>query len=74
MSEYAIWVDWSEQNEKWDNIGRSILDERCQHKTQDHGENKETNLRYSGYCDECDISEDSGNPMIKHPQVKTCGI
>lgn len=61
---YAISQDMEEvyQNpDKWENKGRQILESSCKHKTQDK---EETNLRYSGYCDECGISEDSAIPMM----------
>jgi len=68
---YAIHQNMEEvwQNpDKWINHGRNILEDNCKHKTQDKGskENRETNVRYSGYCDECDVSEDSARPMMNY--------
>lgn len=74
---YSIDVDWSNYLEDgWENIGRSILEESCTHKTQDQNskeEYKETNVKYSGYCEECEISEDDAQPMINYayPLVTT---
>jgi len=63
---YSIDVDWSDYLEKgWENIGRSILEESCNHKTQE-GCGDETNARYSGYCEKCEISEDDCSPMMNY--------
>ena len=62
-------IDWSTalSNGEWDNIGRSLIEENCKHKTQDKdNKNRETNIRYSGYCDKCGISEDSAIPMMNY--------
>ena len=68
---FAISIDWSEEwknhLEKWTNHGRDALENGCKHKTQDEDEdkdNRETNVRYSGWCEECGISEDSAIPMM----------
>jgi len=67
MGEFSISVDWSDYYSKgWENVGRSILEESCTHKTQDKSEEPETNVRYSGYCSECDISEDDAEPMMNY--------
>jgi hypothetical protein len=68
---YAINIDWQEEFktnfEKWENKGRHLLEDNCKHKTQDKStNNKETNVRYSGYCEECSISEDSCQPMMNY--------
>jgi hypothetical protein len=66
---YSIDVDWSEDFEDWENNGRQILDDNCNHKTQDKDsskENRETNLRYSGHCEECYVSEDACQPMMNY--------
>lgn len=60
LSEY---VDWSIYDEKWINHGRRVAEEACTHHTQEV--NKESsNIQYSGWCDECGISEDSETPMM----------
>jgi hypothetical protein len=62
---YAIRIEWMEElkTEKWINHGRDVAEESCKHKDQDP-EKQETNMRYSGYCEECDIMESSCYPMI----------
>jgi hypothetical protein len=56
------WHDEFQKNyEKWDNCGRRAIEENCNHKTQS---SSDTNMRYSGYCDECGHGEDSGEPMM----------
>ena len=54
-STYAIMISWmdefKEHPDKWINHWRNILEENCNHKTQDKDseeDNKETNVRYSG--------------------------
>lgn len=63
----AISVDWREEFErnpdKWENVGRSVIVEACTHKTQDKNE---TNMRYSGWCEECGFYEDSAEPMMNY--------
>lgn len=62
-TEYSIDVDdW--QNEKWNQLGRSIIEESCTHKTEESGD--ETSMRYAGYCEECEFHEDSGYPMMNY--------
>lgn len=69
---FSIFIDWQEELNncgKWENHGRRIVEENCHHKTQDNDRDsnaRETNVRYSGYCDECDISEDSCQPMMNY--------
>jgi len=65
---YSIYQDmeevWKNPN-KWVNHGRLVLENSCKHRTQD--ESKEnTNTEYSGYCDECNIFEDSANPVMNY--------
>jgi len=54
-------IDWHEEFEKdyskWGNIGRNTLIESC--KCKDGVEEK-------GWCDKCDISEDSAEPMMNY--------
>lgn len=54
---YAISHDWSEYKENWVNHGRSVLINSCKHKD---------GADYKGYCDKCDISEDSAEPMMNY--------
>ena len=63
---YSINVDWSNSLEDgWENLGRQILVDSCEHKTQEGcGEN--TNMEYSGYCEECKISESDSQPMMNY--------
>lgn len=62
---FSIRVDWMSElrdnYEKWENVGRQMIEEHCEHKTQDKDE---TNMRYSGWCEECGFSEDSAMPMM----------
>ena len=62
---YAIKIDWQEEwkiPDKWDNVGRRLLEDNCKHKDQDNG--KETNMRYAGYCEKCEVGEDTSTPMM----------
>ena len=57
---YAIFQDMQEVNEspdKWINHGRRVLEEKCAHKE---------GVNYSGYCEKCDISEDSAIPIMNY--------
>lgn len=57
MGTYAINVDWSKYyDEDWDNVGRSILHSSCNHKQ----------LENENWCEKCDISEDSCEPMMNY--------
>ena len=53
----SINVDWSEQDEKWENTGRNLMESNCEH---------EDGVRHSGYCEKCDINEDSCYPMMNY--------
>ena len=70
MSYYSIDFNWSEELgenlDNWENLGRDILNENCTHKTQDGSKEKDTNLIYSGWCDECDVSIDSCEPIMNY--------
>ena len=68
---FSINFDWSEELngenfDKWENLGRQFAEESCTHKTQDNGSDKETNMRYSGWCEECGYYEDSCKPMMNY--------
>ena len=70
---YAIFQDMTEiynNPEKWINHGRNALIENCKHfsqGTEEENENREdTNMQYSEHCEECDISEDSGIPIMNY--------
>jgi len=72
---FAISIDWSEEwkhPEKWTNHGRNALEEGCKHKTQDTDPDGETNVRYSGYCEECGVGEDSAIPMMNFVYPLEC--
>ena len=79
MGNYSIYINWMEEFKnnpnKWENIGRQTAEENCTHKTQDkdsNKENRETNLRYSGWCEECDIYKDSCEPMMNYAFSLIC--
>ncbi len=63
MGEFSIMVDWQEEYknpDKWQNHGRRVLEENCEHKDHD----SENNVRYQRWCEACGVSEDSGEPMM----------
>jgi hypothetical protein len=71
--EMAHFLDWhdefSRHPDKWLNHGRRVAQESCMHKTQDKDgdkDNRETNMRYSGYCEQCGFSEDDCEPMMNY--------
>lgn len=49
------------QNEKWECIGRRVLEKQCNHFDHDDSMN---NVEYQGWCEKCEIYEDDGYPMI----------
>lgn len=64
MSEYAMDVDWSNYYEEdWTNEGRRVLEGSCTHHTKDKDN---TDVEYSNYCEECEISEDDCQPMMNY--------
>ena len=71
---FSINFDWSEELkgdnwEKWENLGRQYAEKSCTHQTQDKDsdlKNRETNMRYSGWCEECGYYEDSCQPMMNY--------
>jgi hypothetical protein len=74
-TEYSISIDWGEEREsdryfdKWTNHGRDVAVNSCTHVKNDKDsgvKNRETNMRYGGYCDDCDFSEDSCEPMMNY--------
>lgn len=66
--EISHFIDWHDEfrqhPDRWLNHGRRIAEESCTHKTQDSG--SETNMRYSGWCEECGFYEDSCEPMMNY--------
>lgn len=79
MRYYSVNFDWSKELkdnfENWKNLGRRSLEENCNHKTQDKNSsenNTETNIRYSGYCEECEVSEDDCQPMMSYAYPLVC--
>ena len=55
---FSIHVDWSGNLEgKWDNIGRSLIEQNCKHKG---------GMQYSGFCEKCEQYEDSCHPMMNY--------
>jgi len=66
MAHFIDWHDEFRQHpERWLNHGRWVAENSCKHKTQDK-DNRETNIRYSGYCEECGFSEDDCQPMMNY--------
>lgn len=64
--ETAIYFNWSDNynsetgEEKYKNLGREVLVKSCK-----HDDKKGCNLvENSGYCEKCDISEDTAMPMM----------
>jgi len=74
MVNYAIDVDWSNYYDSgWENVGRDILRNSCSHydadesnKKEEDNDNKTSNVDYQDYCEECEISEDSCEPMMNY--------
>lgn len=69
----ARFIDWHNEfrqhPDRWLNHGRWVAENNCKHKTQDNGsheDNRETNMRSSGYCEECGFSEDDCQPMMNY--------
>jgi len=59
---FAINIDWSEElgSGKWTNRGRYALEQNCKHRKG------KSQIEYSGYCDKCDVHEDSAEPMMNY--------
>ncbi len=74
----AHFIDWYDQlrehPDRWGNHGRRVAEESCKHKTQDKDKHcsRETNMRYSGYCDKCGFSEDDCEPMMNYGYPLCC--
>ena len=71
--EMAHFIDWHDEfrqhPERWVNHGRQAAEDSCRHKSQDKDsniDNRETNMRYSGYCQQCGFSEDDCEPMMNY--------
>lgn len=64
--EFVHRIDWSEElnSDRWTNHGRNILEDSCKHKDRDTGKDRETNIRYGGYCNKCGVGEDGAQPMM----------
>lgn len=62
-------IDWHEEfrqhPDRWLNHGRRVAEQGCKHYSQDNG-SRETNMLYSGWCEECGFSEDSCEPMMNY--------
>jgi hypothetical protein len=54
---YSINVDWSNYHEKWENTGRSLIEQNCKH---------EDGVQYNGYCEKCEVYEDDCEPMMNY--------
>ncbi len=65
-------MDWREEltkSDKWENVGRIALEEHCTHFYQEGTqeeleEREETDMLFSGHCDLCDRTEESGLPLM----------
>lgn len=57
---FSIDIDWTKGG--YVNMGRSALERLCTHKDND----QENNIIYQGYCDACDVSEDTADPMMSY--------
>ena len=70
MAHFIDWYDeFREHPDRWINHGRRIAEDSCKHKTQDKDGNKnnrETNMRYGGYCEKCGFGEDDCEPMMNY--------
>ena len=75
-TEYSVNIDWySEFREhpgRWTNHGRNALRASCNHYDADASngdkpeDSKTSNVDYRDYCERCDISEDSCEPMMNY--------
>ena len=69
MTHFIDWHDEFRQHpDRWLNHGRRVAEYSCKHKTQnkDSEDRRETNMLYSGWCEECDFYEDSCEPMMNY--------
>lgn len=69
MTHFIDWHDeYKEHPDRWLNHGRRIAEYSCSHKTQDKDseDSQETNMLYSGWCEECGFYEDSCEPMMNY--------
>lgn len=68
-TEYSKNVDWMNEGEYFENLGRSLLENSCNHTDEDKNtkkEDRETNVRYAGYCSQCGVNEDTCEPMMTY--------
>ena len=70
---YSIDIDWREEfNEncdKWINHTEQILRTKCNHTHESYkksDEDKCSNMEYQNWCEECDVYEDSCEPMMNY--------
>ncbi len=63
---YSQWVDWLEEGktDRWSNVGDRVARENCTHKNKESPQH--TNIDYQDWCEDCDISEDSNEPMMNY--------
>ena len=69
MTRFIDWHDEYRQHpDRWLNHGRRVAEGSCNHKTQnkESEDRRETNMLYSGWCEECDFYEDSCEPMMNY--------
>ena len=62
-------VDWMNEGEYFENLGRSLLENSCNHTDEDKNtkkEDRETNVRYAGYCSQCGVNEDTCEPILNY--------
>ena len=68
-TEYSKNVDWMNEGEYFENLGRSLLENSCNHTDEDKNtkkEDRETNVRYAGYCSQCGVNEDTCEPILNY--------
>ena len=74
MSYYAVDFDWNDELENnysnWANLGKVELEKSCNCKNKETGDL--TQVEYSGYCSECQISEGDCQPMMNYGYKLYC--
>lgn len=64
---YTIRFDWMEEFKErfdnWENKTEYLVRGNCKHYNQDKNNN---NIDYSGYCEECEVYENSFQPMMNY--------
>lgn len=67
---YSTTINWQEEYtehpDRWVNRGRQAREAACTHYDDRNPDTEDNNIRYSDCCDECDVSEDSEEPMMNY--------